>query len=391
MRPLTIFVSHCSDLFTDNRPHGDGLVAYEFVSRLAERGHRLHVATLEVDLKKPLHPNATLHPIHLRMTDPILQRVEYALRVRGLLQRLRRTERFDLIHQLNPVWVGMSLGLTGMGLPIVLGSYAARWLENPDGIVSSHAWMDRLLGAVRDRVAAEQQGRASAILLTTPAAENQLSHREKLKDRLHILPYGLDTDRYSPAGDWNDATRLAGQRAHPTILFLASLNRRKGIFELLEAFAAVGAEFPECRLRIVGAGAQMDAAKLAARRSPMAAQIEFLPPQPRAATIGLYRECTIFCSPSLGEPFGMAPIEAMACGCPMVATAAGGQSFTVRPEGGVLTPIGDSGALAAGLLRLLRNPEERQRMALFNRRWAREQFSWETLIPRLEAIYGSVL
>jgi hypothetical protein len=53
-RPLNIFVPHCSDLLTDHRPHGDGLVAYGFIRHLSERGHNLYIAAQEVDLRDPL-------------------------------------------------------------------------------------------------------------------------------------------------------------------------------------------------------------------------------------------------------------------------------------------------------------------------------------------------
>lgn len=43
-RPLNIFVPHCSELLTDHRPHGDGLISHALISRLAERGHELYIA-----------------------------------------------------------------------------------------------------------------------------------------------------------------------------------------------------------------------------------------------------------------------------------------------------------------------------------------------------------
>jgi glycosyltransferase involved in cell wall biosynthesis len=390
MRPLTIFVSHGSELFTDDRPHGDGLMAYEFVSRLAERGHRLHVAVEQVDLQKPLHPNIVLHPIPTWTTNPLFWRVEFALRSRCLLRRLMRTEKFDLIHQLNPVTVGLSLGLTGMRLPIVLGVYAGRWLNDPDAITSRYASLRLVLSRLRGLLSAMQQNRAAAILLSTPAAEDQLEDKQMVGSRTHLLPFGTDTHLYCPADGWDDAARFTAEQAHPTILYLASLTQRKGIFEMLKAFQIVAREFPTCRLRIVGGGEESEEVKQLALASPAAEQIEFLPNQPRAATIDLYRACTIFCAPSLGAPFGGAEVEAMACGSPIVASAVGGHLFTVSPQGGVLTPMEDSETLAAALLRLLHDPGERLRMAQFNRRWAEEQFSWDIVIPRLEQIYAQV-
>jgi glycosyl transferase family 4 len=122
IKPLTIFVPHCSDLLTDHLPHGDGLIAHGFISNLARRGHRLHVAAQRVELRSPLHSNITLHEIPVTASGPLVGRLEYMLRVRRLLNKLNKDCRFDLIHQLNPVFTGTSLAMIGSGLPLVLGA-----------------------------------------------------------------------------------------------------------------------------------------------------------------------------------------------------------------------------------------------------------------------------
>ncbi|MEA2542408.1 MAG: L-malate glycosyltransferase, partial [Acidobacteriaceae bacterium] len=126
-RPLKIFVPHCSDLLTDHRPHGDGLVAHGFIQRLALRGHELHVAVSEVDLKSPLPPNAHLHSIERVRTSALWGRLDYMRQVRKLFLRLGKDVTFDIVHQLNPVYTGISLGLSGCPSPIILGPYISEW------------------------------------------------------------------------------------------------------------------------------------------------------------------------------------------------------------------------------------------------------------------------
>ena len=69
-RPLNIFVPHCSDLLTDHRPHGDGLIAHGFIRHLSERGHNLYMAAQEVDLRDPLPSNVHIFPIAPRTQEP---------------------------------------------------------------------------------------------------------------------------------------------------------------------------------------------------------------------------------------------------------------------------------------------------------------------------------
>ena len=113
-RPLTIFVPHCSNLLTDHHPHGDGLVAHAFVRSLAGRGHVLHVAASEVDLKSPLPPNVHLHTIESVNRGALWSRLHYIWQVRKLFLRLGEHAAFDIVHQLNPVYTGISLGLTAV-------------------------------------------------------------------------------------------------------------------------------------------------------------------------------------------------------------------------------------------------------------------------------------
>jgi hypothetical protein len=132
----TIFVPHCSSLLTDHRPHGDGLIAHGFLRRLAERGHHLHIAASQVDLAEPLPPNAHVHVLTTR-GGAISSRVGYMRAVRQLFHRLQRSVRFSLIHQLNPVYTGISLALAGSPLPLVLGPYIPKWPHDPAAVTSS--------------------------------------------------------------------------------------------------------------------------------------------------------------------------------------------------------------------------------------------------------------
>ena len=256
MRRLTIFIAHCSDLLTDHRPHGDGLIAYGFIRHLAERGHILHIAVQETDLRSTLPEGVTLHYIKPRRSG-LAGRVDYMLRLRSLFNQLSLNNTFDLVHQLNPVFVGVSLSLAGCRVPIVLGTFVARW---PDYVTRSSATRFAVVKQfasriVRNAIAGVQQSQAGALLLTTPAAQNRLPFLKRSAKKIYSLPHGIDATLFRPAEDWDTETRLASEQSRPSILFLANVWRRKGIFDLLEAFAKLAPEFPTCRLTVAGGGA----------------------------------------------------------------------------------------------------------------------------------------
>src|SRR5512135_3552830 len=127
MRALNIFISHPSPFLTDHQPHGDGLAAWEFVSRLARRGHKVHVAAAAFDIKGDLPPNLAIHPYRLRAPLAAIRPLEAMVKIRAIFTRLARDARFDLIQQLNPVYPGLSAGLLRTGVPLVLGPFEPAW------------------------------------------------------------------------------------------------------------------------------------------------------------------------------------------------------------------------------------------------------------------------
>ena len=156
----------------------------------------------------------------------------------------RKSQRFDLVHQLNPVFTGVSLALAGSGLPLVLGTYVARWPDDPDALTSGGGWTGRGAAKGRELIAAMQQRRADALLLTTPAAWNRLPDPEEVRSRIHVIPHGIDTELFSPRLGWDSLETMQAEQQKPSILFLANVLKRKGIFTLIEAFRMVANEFP---------------------------------------------------------------------------------------------------------------------------------------------------
>ncbi|MDB5029168.1 MAG: hypothetical protein JWO66_2857 [Candidatus Eremiobacteraeota bacterium] len=372
IRPLTIFVAHPSDLLTDYLPHGDGLLAHAFIRRLAERGHTIEVAAPDVSLAEPLPPTVLVHRIRVRARGEMMRRIEYATRVRRLFAERGGRNRFDLIHQLNPVCTGLSLGLAGARVPVVLGPFVGHWPRD-HGAPPIARW-------VLDGVAALQQRLASSLLVTTPAALSRIPLAEAERHKVVMLPYGIDTASFAPY----DAAPHP-----PTILFLAHVERRKGIGVLLDAFTRVAARVPGVRLIVAGAS-EDDAVRARIAASDDAERITYLGPVERGSVPEIVSRCDVYCLPSFGEPYGMTAIEAMACGKPIVATGAGGLGHLVEPEGGIAVPPGDAAALADALVEVLTDPVAREAMGRHNRRVAETRYEWERVIDRLEEVYRSV-
>jgi glycosyltransferase involved in cell wall biosynthesis len=373
--PLSIFVVHASDCVTDYMPHGDGLVAEAFIRRLALRGHRIHVATESVALRRPMPPGVTLHPVP---APAIGHRLAFMVNVRRLLVALGRTTTFDLIHQFNPVFTGMSLAAVGLRTRVVLGPFVPFW--PPEEGVSANSW---LTTRARDWISKLQQRQASALLVTTPAALSRVKVvSTNGQPRIFEVPHGIDLDRFpartSPPGV-------------PSILFLANLWRRKGIFDLLGAFGAVRRILPEVRLTIAGRGSDEALVHAAVEEHPEREAITITGHIPREDVPALLRAHAVYCLPSIGEPFGMTLLEAMASGVPIVTSTSGGPGYLVDGRGGRLVPPRDQAGLARALLEILQSDELQRSMGVHNRMEAERRFAWDRVIDALEDAYYCTL
>lgn len=376
----TILVAHASNLFTDHLPWGDGLLAYQYVSRLAERGHRLHVAGQRFALAKPLHAGVQLHAL---VADDYLSpsgRMRYMIRLRRLHERLRRNGGVDLVHQLNPVDAGLTLALPS-GSPLVLGPYVPDWPSEPRQEGAALAARP-LADAARRTVRRAQQARAEVLLLASPASRAKV-HVRGPHPRVEELRYGIEVGPFA-------AVARPGT-AEPTLLFLASLSRRKGIFTLLDAFEGVVARVPTARLLVAGRGEDEAEVHRRVEQAPARPRIELLGHVERSMIPTVMARADVYCLPSYGEPFGLSALEAMASGLPVVGTDAGGLAHLVHPDGGLKVPPRDAAALAGALVTLLEDPERRSVMGTANRHRVEREYAWDPIVDRLERLYAAAL
>jgi glycogen(starch) synthase len=176
---------------------------------------------------------------------------------------------------------------------------------------------------------------------------------------IEVIPSGVDL----PAA--------VGEEADPPeVLYVGRLSPEKGILELVEAARGLN-------LVVAGDGPLRD-------RVPMARG--FVPPEELAP---LYARAAVVACPSHREGFGVACLEAMAHGRPVVASAVGGLlDLVVDGETGIHVPPGDVAALRAALERLLADRELRRRMGEAGRRRAGERFSWEAVTRQTVDVYA---
>lgn len=210
--------------------------------------------------------------------------------------------------------------------------------------------------------------------------------------KISIAPCGVDLGFFSAEGPVD-----ARQRRH-RILSVGRLVPRKGVDLVIKALPYLReAGFDDVELLIVGGGGDSGALHAdpeVRRLMDLAAelgvedQVSLQGQVPRGAMPGIFRSAdAVVCAPWY-EPFGIVPLEAMACGVPVVAAAVGGLRDTVVDRGtGLHVPPRDPEAIASALAMLLANPTLRAELGNAGKLRARTRYSWDRVAAETEKAY----
>ena len=200
------------------------------------------------------------------------------------------------------------------------------------------------------------------------------------REKVHVLPYGVRLEKFSPRGEPAADTF--------EVLFVGQVGARKGVPYLLEAFA--GLKHPRKRLRIVG-GIQPGFERVLARLPKDL--VEFLGGQPQAKVAEYMSTSHVMVLPSIEEGLALVQGQALACGCPVLATPnSGSEDLYTDGREGFVVPVRDSNAILERLQQLADDPGLRQQMseAALQRvqhlgGWSHYGDMWVELLERLRA------
>ncbi len=222
----------------------------------------------------------------------------------------------------------------------------------------------------------------------------------RLRARVTVLPFGVDTQTFAPQPR---AERVRAEfgiaPAAPLVTMLARFQSVKGHATLLDAAPLILDAFPQTRFLLVG-GAEFDTPDARATRALVQARVNADERLRRAFVLAGFRRdiaeilnaSALLVCPSDFESFGVANIEAMACGIPVVSANVGGPTETiVDGVTGFLIPPRDPAALAARVNALLADAPLRQRLGANGRARVLERFALDERVKRLQTLYAQLL
>ena len=270
-----------------------------------------------------------------------------------------------------------------------LGGWAARMARVPAVTIRR---MDRKVRrGLRTRLIYRSLTQATVAI--SPAVVDCLTQAGVAKGSIALITDAVDPDALQPlrsAAEMREALQIDDNRQ--VLLALASLDRRKGLDILLTALAELRHHHPDLDplLLIAGAGPEQEALEQQVASLSLQASVRLLGRRNDAPDLlGL---ADAFVLPSRREGMGVAALEAMAVGCPVVASRVGGLQITVKDElTGLLVPPEDPQALTEALARLLTDAELRQQMGLQGIEHIGERFHIRNQVDRYEQVYAGLL
>ncbi len=199
-----------------------------------------------------------------------------------------------------------------------------------------------------------------------------------------VAPLGVQLDKFTTTSPEDSQIRAAHrlEGGAPYIFFVGTVEPRKGLDVLLDAFRGVGGDDPSIELWIAGqSGWGVDPVESAIAEHPYRDRIRRLGFVDDALLGALYRGATVVAYPSRGEGFGLPVLEAMACGAQVVTTR---DTVMAEVAGGAasLVPIGDAEALATGLLEVIRAGDAERASWSSRARLRAEQFTWDACVDQ---------
>ncbi len=300
-----------------------------------------------------------------------------SLRFISLLNGMWR--RYDLLH---------------VHLPFPLGELAL-WMIRPQVkfVVTYHSDIvrQRLLSSALGWLHAWTLGHAAAIAVSSPNIAATSRVLKPFKEKCTVIPFGADTERFNPeSGDPGSIQRIHATYGKRIILFVGRLVYYKGVEYLIQAMQGVDA-----RLLIIGEGPLRQSLEREAVMYNVQNAVTFLPSLTQDELVNFYRASSVFVLPSVyrSEAFGIAIIEAMACGLPVISTDLGTGTSFANQDGvtGYVVPPRDSGAINRALKKLLSDSTLCSGMGHAAARRIREGFTLERMLIEYKNLYTRIL
>ena len=299
---------------------------------------------------------------------------------------------------------GGVLGKIGYGIPLVITTHSLEplrpWKREQLGLgYDLSTWVEKTALEMADAIIAVSHGMKEDLLKLFNVDERKIT----------VIHNGVDTDEFKPVSTTGSLRRYGIDPEIPYVLFFGRITRQKGIIHLVNAIQHLNEE-----VQVVLCAGQPDTPEIGQEMAEKVKAVQ----QTRnnviwirewvdqRSKIELYSHATVFCCPSIYEPYGIINLEAMACGTPVVGSAVGGiKEIIIHGETGYLVELQQhrespfeavnpelfSRDLAERMNHIVSDAATRQAMGEASRKRAEAVFSWRTIAQETLDLYKTLI
>jgi N-acetyl-alpha-D-glucosaminyl L-malate synthase BshA len=361
---------------------GSGILASELGKFLALRGHEAHFITMSVPyrLREEFSQNIYFHTVEVE-PYPLFEHTPYNMALAAKMREVAAAEKLDVLH-------------VHYAIPHAISAFLAAQMLLPHRlpiVTTLHGTDITLVGQDKSFFELTRFGIENSTAVTAVSdylkakTEEVFSPKREIRRIHNFADAGLFRKHRGPCHRASFALE-----AQVVYMHMSNFRPVKRVEDVVRVFAAAVQGGVDGVLVMVGEGPTQRSARDLAEKLGVAARVKFLGNQMDVPAI---MGCgDIFLFPSEVESFGLAPLEAMACEMPVIASDSGGiPEVVTHGVEGFLAPVGDVKAMGEYAIRLGRDPELRAQMGTAGRKRAVEVFAPEHAVDQYEALYREVV
>ena len=367
---------------------GSGVVATEIGMEMARRGHKVHFISYDIPRRlQRFTENIYFHEVEVR-DNPLFTYPPYSLALASKMVEVATYENLDLFH-------------VHYAVPHATSAYLARQVlaENAPKIITTlHGTDITLVGNERSYLPITRFSIIESDGITTPSSFLKYATYDKLNVSteldIEVIPNFVDTEKYVPLEkrDHSILSKLIDKCSDPqrkVITHVSNFRPVKRLTDVVEVFSLVNEKVPS-HLLLIGDGPERSRIESMVREKGLSDDVCFLGKQ--ELFIQLLQHSDLFLLPSENESFGLAALEAMSCGVPVIASNAEGiPEVVAHGETGFLSEVGNIEDMAGNAEKLLTDDELHATVSRTARKRVEECYDKRVLSDKYEAFYYEVL
>ena len=362
---------------------GSGVVATELGRELATRGHEVHF----ISYARPVRLSNFVQNIYFHEVEmnsyPLFKHQSYGLSLTSTILEVLEYEQLDLIHG-------------HYAIPHAVSAYLAKQIVRKRGadvkiLTTLHGTDITLVGLEPSflplvKFSIEESDGVTAV--SEFLKQKTLANYHIEKD-IEVIYNFIDTERFRPL-EHGDFRRRISPNGEKILMHTSNFRPVKRVPDTIKVLKIVKEQGIAAKLVLIGDGPDRYECERLARELGLQKDVTFLGKQDCLAE--LLSAADIFLMPSQSESFGLAALEAMACGVPIVSSSAGGlPELNIHNQTGFIAELGDSEKIAKYAVELLTNEKKYAAFSENCRRRALEDFDTQLVVPKYIEYYERIL